>query len=167
MWWNLLQWKWSPLLTLISKYLPGTGRLCLPHLSAQWHLCQHLLPHHGYWLPRNTIRLHRDEGWQITGLTTHGKILWKRKQCPRFHADHTKPLVDQVREGSTSIAMQYYNLFLPSQILLQLLYKWNGIPAWIWINKYVPMELWQWSMWRQFHDPIGHLYLTILPWQLP
>ena len=117
MWWNLFKCKWSPLLTLIPECLSRSGRLCLPHLSAQWNLCQHLLPHHGYRLPRSSLRLHRDEGWQFTGLTIDGKILWKWQQCPWFHADHSKPLEDQVREGRASTEIQFYNFFLPLRFI--------------------------------------------------
>ena len=46
------------------------------------------------------IRLHWDEGWQFRGLSTDGKILWRWQQCPFFHANHPKPLKDQVKEGN-------------------------------------------------------------------
>ena len=98
MWGKLLKCKWGPDLTLTPKSLPKSGRLCLPHLSAKWNLCKHILPLDRYRLPRNTIRLHWDEGWQFWGLSTHDKILWKRRWFARFHADHSKPLENQVKE---------------------------------------------------------------------
>ena len=103
LWRKLLKWKWNPVITLIPKSISGTGRLCLPHLSAKWNLYQRLLPHNGYRLPRNvlTIRLYWAERWQHWGISTDGEILWKWQQCPCFYADHSKPLESQVKDGST------------------------------------------------------------------
>ena len=103
MWWRLHRFKWCLVFTLTPKSIPTCQRLHLPHLSAHWKLCQHLLHQHGCKLPRtllNWTRLHRDEGWQFRGLSTDGKILWRWQQCPCFPANHPKPLDDQVKEGN-------------------------------------------------------------------
>ena len=102
LWWQLHKCKWCGDFTLISKSIPTHGRLHLPHLSAQWNICQHLIHQHGCQLRRTllNIRLHWDEGWKFRGLSINGKILWRWQQCRCFHANHPKPLEDQVKEGN-------------------------------------------------------------------
>ena len=179
MWRKLFKCKWSPFLTFIPKFVSRNGRLCIPHITAQWNICQHILTHHGYQLPRIVdnrilnITLHWNEGWHFWGICSDGEILWKGQKCTRVHADHSDTLVDQVREKATRHFYNFYNWsILHSQIHLQFWERpWiqKSIPAirsaerfrhtsasisvWIWIHKCVPMELWQWCMWRKFHNP--------------
>ena len=74
--------------------------MCLPHLPAKWNLHQHIPPHDGYRLPRSGLHiwLHRDEGWQFWGLSTHRKILWKWHQCLFSFNDISKPLDHQAKQ---------------------------------------------------------------------
>ena len=95
MWWNLLKRKWNPVLSFIPQFLSRTGRLCLPHLSAQWNICQHLPHHHRYRLPRNPVRLHWVEGWQLWAISTDGKIL---REQQHLSDNNSKPLEDQVKK---------------------------------------------------------------------
>ena len=100
MWGKLFECKWSPFLPITSKSLPRSCWLCLPNLSAKWNQCQHIVPHNGYRLPRTNItdiRLHWVEGWKFWEFSTYGKALWKWQQWSWFHADHSKPLENQVK----------------------------------------------------------------------
>ena len=174
MWRKFLKFQWNPDLTLTPKSIPRIGRLCLPHHSAQWNICQHLLPQHWDRLPRGShirrfhIRLHWDEGRQFWGFSTDGKNLWKWQQCPCFHPDHSKPLEDQVRKEVDLYWIKQLVISFNLQILFQLFCEWPWISAWISFNKCGSTnDLQSWCMWGQFHNPKWHLDLSILPRQLP
>ena len=148
MWWNLLKHKWSSVLTLIPKPIPRIGRLCLSHISTQWKICKPLLHHHGYRLPRNTIRLHWAAGWQNRWITAYGKIMWKCHLCPCLHANQSKPLEDQVKEGRNCTKNELCNFFLQSSFTdsfpTPLRVEWDSslnMNHQIWLHKwYIGLE---------------------------